>query len=248
MQLKQFQESFRDFILDREPVRFNCLLPEGLNIYKKHFFVNLISFLNSKYPKTLAYMKDDARSILQLFITSHPPSSPNLDEYGDNFPEFLLDFFQNSTSDENRSLPFELSTIDRMVYRSFNASSDGTIPDDQLMGIDSSRFDRLFLRLKATVHLERVTNLSYQIWSNRVDKLKSDIQYLANPDAYLLCFTKDITTEIIRLDKSGYVFLESLKQGNSLLASIELGLKVDPNFNLRNVLKLCFINKLFCSA
>jgi hypothetical protein len=63
---------------------------DGLNIYKQNYLMSLISVLKNKYPVTLQVLgEDNFNYFTREYIYKTPSSSPNIDEYGICFNEYL---------------------------------------------------------------------------------------------------------------------------------------------------------------
>jgi hypothetical protein len=91
---------FKQSLLQREDDRLSnlkayseCERHERLNIYRNNVFVSLNEALSEIFPVTKQLVGEAFfNAVGQRFIEQHPPSSPILSQYGDQFSPFIANF------------------------------------------------------------------------------------------------------------------------------------------------------------
>ena len=84
---------------------------QRLNIYRNNVFVSLMTALGDVFPVCKQVVGDDFfNAMARQFVERHPPKSPVLTTYGDEFSEFVKHFFPA------QSLPY-LSELCALEYR-----------------------------------------------------------------------------------------------------------------------------------
>lgn len=236
MQLKTLQKNMKDFLQDKAPADFMVYPMSGLNIYKQNYFKNLAGALTCKYPATLEYLKDEARELLHNFICKFPSTSPNLDDYGDEFPRYL--------TDNNFSLAAKLARLDLEIFTSFK-NSEKPLSARELAHLTFEDFDRLTLELNAGLRLIKVDAQAFEAWrklTSATVKGQSDEKLL-----YLTIspFEDQIIINIVSV--SYHEALALMKNHENLLSITAKILEIDSNFNLSEFLAFCFKNNLITS-
>ena len=100
-QLLEFQQTFRDCILNRD---MSALLPnvvdckkfpinDRLQVYTNNVFSSLRQVLEEIFSRVRKLVGEECfKSLAYEFIAKYPPSSGCLAEYGARFPQFLKEF------------------------------------------------------------------------------------------------------------------------------------------------------------
>lgn len=92
-------KAFADALLDPD-----IPIPEGIgktgnaapmrfSVYRNNVVVSLMEALQAAYPSVYTIMGSENFSrVARIFVSSHPPTSPMMQEYGRDFPGFLANF------------------------------------------------------------------------------------------------------------------------------------------------------------
>lgn len=241
MQLKTLQKNIKDFLQDkRKPTEIDVTPLYGLNIYKQNYFKSLSGALASKYPVAIKHLAGSRQELLHNFICKFPSNSPDLDDYGDNFIEYLFN---------NNFTPIaKLAEIDLEIFISFK-KYEKPIDASGLAHITPDDFDRLTLKLNAALRLIKVSTQDFETWkeSNQNFALvRGSVHQQGTQQSLAISPVKDqIMINII--PASYHEALALVKNQENLLAIAAKVLAIDSNFNLSEFLGFCFKNNLITS-
>lgn len=261
MELGKLQSLFKDFILDRAAVQFDASPAAGLNIYKKNYLTTIALVVGEKFPKTIEFLKDKSSSLIQQYAFSYPPTEANLDEYGASFDEFLRG--------QGFSLASELARLDWALSQCLKAKEDASLQPDKVADIKPLDFDRLYLVLSSNIGLVKLSQKAYRIWRElrhpehheAIQKTSEssynwittstlrpscDDGHISNKKkVYLITFPKNASANTLEISDAEYELLYRVRAGESLLAAIEVAIKVNDSFDFRSSLSKLFRRKIF---
>jgi len=181
------------------------------------------------------YLKGDARKLLHNFICEFPSTSPNLDDYGDEFPRYL--------TDNNFLLAAKLAEIDLEIFTSFK-NSEKPISASGLAHIAPEDFDRLTLKLNAALRLIRVRAQDFEVWEGLSKDFAIVKGHSRGAQPYLTISPVEDQIIINIVPASYHEALALVKNQNNLLEIAAKTLATDSNFNLSEFLTFCFKNNL----
>jgi hypothetical protein len=239
MNLKEMQIAFKDFILDKSPVKFEVDNLDSLNIYKKNYYGNLHNVLNNKFKTSSKYIKENIKLYCK-YIEFNPSIDGNLDNYGDDFPQFL--------ALNNYDSAAELANLDLLLFKSQNSFKNKGLDPNLLANIQPCNFDKLYFILSKNLYLSTIYLKNYEIWRELNDNLEfhkePHVILRADDLIYLEIDNQGSCPQVNQITKGEYEFLKQLIAGDNLLLATEKALNSDAKFNLNNFLKFCFKNCL----
>lgn len=181
-----------------------------LRIYHGGYRSRMLEVLKSAFEHTWAYLGDEAfDAICTRYIEAHPSHSPNLRDYGGDFPRFL---HQALPADPEVA---ELATMDWRLHSAFDAPNADILTGDQLAAIDETAWETLGFVFHPSVSLVLFEWNVLDIW-HALDQGESppSVQRLEAPIGHL--FWRSAQRSYFRsLAEDEYAALTGLIEGNS---------------------------------
>jgi hypothetical protein len=218
-----------DFGIPTGVISHNSDRPGGrFAVYRNNVMVGLVGALEARFPATRKIVGEDFfRGAARLFAAAHPPSSPVMMFYGDEFPAFL------AGCEPAREVPYlcDLALLEAARTRAYHAANAEPLPPAALAGAAQ---DALAL-MRFTLHpsLEIVTSCFpiVTIWAMNSGELElAPITDWRGEDALILRPWSDV--EVRRLPGGATGFLQSLGKGSPLGKAAAAALEADASFDL----------------
>jgi hypothetical protein len=229
--LLELQHAIRKSLVERESAAIARSLAAGvkvdrLDIYRNTIFSGLTKTLRLAYPAVerlvgAEFFEDAA----QAFIAEHLPCSACLDQYGDEFPDFLRDL----PSAASLSYLADVARLEWAVNRALHAPDAKPLELAQLAEIAPERQGDVSFRPHPSVSLVRADYPVDNIWRA---VLSGDDQALATLDlsagpASLLVERGPAGIEVVRLQEPVWRFLAALCRGALLHCAIAASTNLD---------------------
>jgi Putative DNA-binding domain len=229
------QSSFARALLDASrPVpdgltSWNLPRPERrFAVYRNNVISGLVRALASRFPATEKIVGEAFfAGMAQAFITQHPPRSPMLLAYGDDFADFVASF---EPAVELPYLP-DVIRIEAARGKAYHAADRPPFDTDSLAALPPERVPALTFTIHPSVSILRSRHPAVTIWAmNCGDIPLAPIEDWTGEDS--LVARPDLTVLIRRLPAGGAAFLEALAAGATLGAAVEKALQETPDFDL----------------
>jgi len=160
--LKNTQKLFVDFLYQNkgfDELRANIISPspyEVLQIYRKHVWKSLRHTLESHYKVLSEFLGEDKfYKLANLYIANNPSQMPDLELYGWNFPEFLLEQMPRSY------LAYDIAKLGLATVRAGLGPSYTCAPIEKFTSIKPTNYENIVFHINPTY---TVTDLSYDIF------------------------------------------------------------------------------------
>jgi len=234
MKLAELQDRFGRALLHGNDSALAGLLrndgihPDSLlRIYRDSAFASLTSVLSGVFAAVRWLLGDETfRRTAEGFIRAYPPTQPCLDEYGERFAEFLVQF------DASRQRPYlpDLAQLEWLVRRAEQAP--------ELVPLSAAAFRRairedpttLLVRLDPSIGWLKSQFPVDIIWSASLRK--SAIQDLGR-DQQSICIEvrcREGCVSLQRLDNPVHAFRVAIGSGASVAIAGELAKSLKPDF------------------
>ncbi|MBX6329097.1 MAG: putative DNA-binding domain-containing protein [Pseudolabrys sp.] len=228
--LRDWQYAMRASLIGREPAITQSLArgvsADRLDIYRNTIFSALTRALRLAYPATERLVGADFfDGAADIFIRTHLPRTAYLDQYGDEFPDFLQSFAPAAR------LPYlaDVARLEWAVNRALHAVDETTFELAQLAAVGAEDRGRVRFRPRASISLLRTQYPADHIWRavlNRDDKALAAIDLRTGP-VFLLIERGEDGMEVIRMQEPAWRFLSALCKGEPLEAVIEAARDID---------------------
>ena len=231
--LGTLQKHFAAALLDRsKPV------PEGIRsrperrfaVYRNNVYVSLVEALATRFPVCRALVGEEFfRAMAREFVASHPPRSPVLMTYGDDFGDFIDGF------PPAMPVPYlaDVARLEAARTRAYHAEDAEPLAPAAFAGISPAALPAIRLVLHPS--LELLTSLFpvVSIWRAHQDGAGMTLQSLdlsAGEDALVL--RPRLEVETCRLPAGAYRFLRALSAGRVLGEAAADARAAEPGFDL----------------
>lgn len=213
-------------------------LPDGLGsssrvedrfaVYRNNVAAGLIGALASRFPVTKKIVGEAFfSSMAHAFITQHPPRSPLLLSYGDDFISFVEAFGPGA---ELSYLP-DVMRLEGARGRAYHAADQSPLEPTALEGLDGDVLAALRFVFHPSVSVICSIHPIVTIWAmNSGEAELSPIEPWLGEDA--LVVRPELTVAVRRLPPGGAKFLATLMSGATLAAAAEIALGATPEFDL----------------
>lgn len=215
-------------------------VPEGLSawngprperrfgVYRNNVAVGLIGALTSRFPAAERIVGEEFfAAMAHEFIRRHPPQSPLLLAYGDDFADFVESF---EPAGEIPYLP-DVIRLEAARGGAYHAADAAPLDAALLATIEPEGLTRLNFVPHPSASIIRSAFPAVTIWAMNVGEIElADIEDWTGEDA--LVVRPHMTVEVHRLPDGGAVFLEMLFSGADLGSAFEKVLTETPDFDL----------------
>ncbi|TIX92916.1 DNA-binding domain-containing protein [Rhizobium sp. P44RR-XXIV] len=215
-------------------------VPEGLEawngprperrfgVYRNNVAVGLIGALTSRFPAAEKIVGEEFfAAMAHEFIRLHPPHSPLLLAYGDNFGDFVGSF------EPAGEIPYLPDVIRLEVARgkAYHAADAAPLDAALLATVEPEGLARLRFVPHPSASIIRSAFPIITIWAMNTGEIElADIEDWTGEDA--LVVRPQMTVEVHSLPAGGAVFLEELVAGADLGSAFEAALAETPDFDL----------------
>ena len=167
MNLRQLQTSFQNVILGQKCTDVDWVtttartLSSGdrLNIYHNAYRFRLADVLFDTFEHTAIYLGSDWFNQLALsYIQSHHSNSPNIGQYGKEFPGFLSEQLADDIEVS------ELASMDWKLRRAFDGYDSSVMTPDHLPRLAAENSESHYLEFVPTLSVTRQYYNTLDIW------------------------------------------------------------------------------------
>lgn len=215
-------------------------VPEGLTawngprperrfaVYRNNVAVGLIGALASRFPAAQRIVGEEFfAAMAHEFIGLHPPRSPLLLAYGDDFPDFVEAF---EPAREIAYLP-DVMRLEAARGRAYHAADAMPLDAALLASVEPAGLAELGLVPHPSASILRSAYPAVTIWAMNTGEIElGDIADWAAEDA--LVVRPQMIVEVHRLPPGGAAFLEQLFSGDNLGRAFEAALAEAADFDL----------------
>lgn len=232
--LARIERSFADAIFfDDAPFPATVRAATGassasrFSVYRNNVMAGLTGALAARYPVVRRLLWDDTfEQVARRYVTSQPPRSPVLHEYGDGLPGFLRSIGQGSTAD----YVADIADLEAARTRAYHAPDAEPLSRDDLAAVAADRWPQLRLALHPSVVLLHSRFPVVSVWEanvqandNMIPVWKQECALVARPG---------LEVEVRRLTAGCYRFLRALRAGETVGAAIAGALADAPELDL----------------
>ncbi|NTF50365.1 HvfC/BufC N-terminal domain-containing protein [Rhizobium rhizogenes] len=208
---------------------WNGLRPERrFGVYRDNVVAGLIGALASRFPVAENIVgKDFFAAIAHEFVRLHPPRSPLLLAYGDDFADFVETFEPAGDIDY---LP-DVIRLEAARGKAYHAADAAPLDPVLLAAIEPERLASLVFVLHPSASILRSPFPMVTIWAMNAGEMElRPIDNWSGEDA--LVVRPEMMVEIHRLPAGGAVFLEVLAGRADLATAVEAAVATALDFDL----------------
>jgi hypothetical protein len=197
-------------------------------VYRNNVAAGLIGALASRFPATEKIVGEEFfAAMAHAFIQRHPPRSPLLLAYGDDFGDFVATF---EPAQSLEYLP-DVIRLEAARGRAYHAADATRLDPAELAAVEAERIGGLRFAMHPSFSLIRSAHPIVTIWAMNagVTELRP-IEDWAAMDA--LVVRPEMTVELLELPAGGAMFLQALAAGADLAAAVETAMDDNANFDV----------------
>jgi hypothetical protein len=249
MSLKQIQSLFAESIYANDEEILTAIKPntldnsQRLQIYKDNVLINLSQNLKVKY-EAICKLVDERffKYAASEYIKTNRPTSGNIDEYGENFADFLRDF--KPTSDL-KYLP-DIARLEWALHTAYFAADANKIDAVALSQVNPEKLGELKFSLHPSAKII-VSNFPIdKIYRMTMENTNENIDITAGGEN-ILVVRPEYKIEMIIIDNAETVFLDALQNGWNLFQAFEVAESKDKTFDVGGALQKFVGNGTFAS-
>lgn len=181
-------------------------------VYRNNVTVSLIDAMASIFPTVHNLVGEDFfRAMARLYVTAHPPTSPLLFTYGEDFPAFLENFPPAA------DLPFlaDVARVERLWLEAFHAADAAPFDPSALSRVPAEDLGAVRFQPHPATRIARLSHAAGTITRNdRAGVSLEGINPMAPETVLVTRPAFDVKIEI--LPKAGAGFFEALLAGETL--------------------------------
>lgn len=203
-------------------------------VYRNNVSTGLAGALASRFPAAERIVGPDFfQAMAQAFLRLHPPRSPLLLAYGDDFPDFVAAF---EPAQEIAYLP-DVMRLEVARGHAYHAADAAPLDPQAMADIEPDRLGDLVLTPHPALSVLRSPHPVVTIWSMNADRRPfTAIEPWDGEDA--LVVRPRMTVEVKTLPPGGALFFRQLAKGRTLATAAEGATAAHETFDLSTNLLL----------
>lgn len=248
--LKELQISFSDAVYDN---KYNSLseLIKGreinnssrIKIYQDNVLITLYNTLKNCFPSVCNLVDEQFfKYAVNEYIKVNKPKSGNLDDYGDNFADFLANM------KELKDFPYieDVAKLEWALHSSYFAADVEPIDRVGVSQIEPERLESIKFDLHPSAQLISSKYPINKIWQVSQQGYEGDFNLDINSGGVdILVVRPEYKINTIILEMGEYPFLNSLLDGSSLGDAFEFAYNANEEFDIGIALQKFIMNGTF---
>jgi hypothetical protein len=236
--LREAQRGFSSAILADDSAAIHARILPGrfgterhLQIYRNNVYAGLTDALVAVYPVIARLVGEDCfRGCGYHYVRDAPPTSGNLHDFGEHFPEFLSSF---EPVRELAYLP-DVARLEWAWHLAFHAADAAALSLDALAQVAPEKYGALRFALHPSARLLASDYPVLRIWqTNQPNADTSEAVVDLNEGAVrLLIARRDIAVEIEPLGRGEYALLSAFAQALPFADAGDAAMVSEPAFDL----------------
>ncbi len=217
-----------------------------MGIYQNSSIANITNSLSLSYPVIEKLVgKDFFRASCKVYIYGHWPTSGNMDDYGEEFPQFLAEL----ESVKQLTYLDDVAKLEWLFHQSSLAKDSIDFDWTTLANIVPSEAMKLNFLLAPSVALMKSTMPIDKIWlMNQINALQNtELSLDVESEVFILLFRQALKTEMIAITPSEFTLLQSFSKQQIFEVAIENATAIDANISIDNCLKKYIELGVICS-
>jgi hypothetical protein len=197
-------------------------------VYRNNVAFGLMRALRTRFPVVERIVGEEFfAGMARIFVAAHPPRSPLLMRYGDDFADFISDF---APAAELTYLP-DVARLEAARTRAYHAADAERLDASVLQKLDPSALPQLRLLLHPSVEILRSRHPIVTIWA--MNSGEAELRAIDENEAQDALVMRAHTDVLVRLlPPGGAAFLGALGSGATLGEAAEHAASDDGRFDL----------------
>ncbi|MEJ8473108.1 DNA-binding domain-containing protein [Roseibium algae] len=208
--------------------------PKRFGVYRNNVISSLIEALEQTFPAVQHMLGEEYfKALARDFVVAHPPTSPVLIWYGDEFPAFVECFKPLAP------YPY-LSDVARVEWawlQAYHSQDAAPLDPSELAAVAPKDLGAMVFAVHPAVF---IVQSSWPVWSlvaaNRFALGEAQVEIDFSDGQSVLVTRPHLDVELMRLRSGGALFLEKLMSGATLGVAAEETSATDHEFVLSDTL------------
>ncbi|WP_201454965.1 DNA-binding domain-containing protein [Ahrensia marina] len=204
------------------------------DVYRNNVTVSLINAVADIYPAVQKIVGEEYfRAMAREYVRAHPPKSPLLFLYGQNFGDFIDGF------EPAKKLPYlgDVARIERAWLTAYHAADLPPLDPAQLSLVEPERLAEICFQPHPASFIISSDYPAHDIFLMNRGFMELSKVDMDKPQA-LMMTRPQTDTRLILLNKSEHVFMNAILKGSSLGEAATLATEADANFDLNHNLQM----------
>ena len=211
-----------------------------LSIYQNSAMANITSSLSLSYPVIEKLVGEDFfAQVSRQYIFNHWPTTGNMDDYGEKFPQFLAEL------EQAKSLTYlkDVAQLEWLFHQCCLAKDSKHFDWTTLEKVAPVDNLKLNFILAPSVALIKSTHPIDQIWQMNQDNSTQAFELVLDGDSetFILLFRQALKVEVMTITASEFMLLQSFSRGqvfeNAIEAAMASIIVRDTDISIDNLLK-----------
>lgn len=203
--------------------------PRRFAVYRNNVLVGLAKAVAGSFPAVGRIVGNDFfKTMARAYVTTNPPTSPLLMEYGKTFADFIAAYEPAS------SFPYlsDVARIERTWREAYHAAEAESLGPADLASIAEIDLPALILSLHPSLRVVRSAYPALTIWRmNTRDEPVVPVDLDAGGEDTLIV-RPEATVDVRQLPAGGATFIETLADGGTLSEAAERAAEFNGGFDL----------------
>lgn len=197
-------------------------------VYRNNVVAGLVKALRTRFPVVEKIVGEEFfKAMARVYATAHPPRSPLLMTYGDDFPDFIAGF---EPAAEQPYLA-DVARLEAARTRAYHAADAEPIDPNRLRSIAPETLGGMRFVLHPSAEVVRSRHPMVTIWAMNAGEAElGPIEEWRSEDA--LVVRPHLDVEIRALPRGGAAFLAALLGERTLAEAVEAATAADADFDL----------------
>ena len=227
------QTEFTRALLDpAQPVPEGIIRPDGqtagkrFDVYRNNVVLSLIRAMETSFPVIRKLVGDKFFDAMAgEFVRAHPPKTPLIMFYGDDFATFLENFPPVA------NIPYlaDVARLEQARRVAYHAADDPVVAPEALGAVPPEALGDVTFALHSAAHVLRSPFPIFSIW--RINSTDDQTPVDNHAEDVLISRPADDVV-VQRLPSGGAVFLTALGAGQTLSDAAETATAAAPDFDL----------------
>lgn len=231
------QEDFAKALLDPMcPIPHGLVGPDGnpstkrFNVYRNNVVAGLTGTLEDAFPAVARIVGGEFfAAMARVYVTTNPPSSPIMLDYGEGFANFIGEFEPAS-----RTVPYlrDVARLERAWLEAYHSSEAQALSAESFVAFSADDLMNLRVTLHPSLRVVRSEFPVLTLWQTNIAGAVPTRVDLNAGGQEVLISRPGADVELRSLPPGGAAFIEGLCEGLCLLDSMRCALVVDDRFDL----------------
>jgi hypothetical protein len=183
------------------------------DVYRNNVTVSLTGALAAQFPAVCRLLGDEFfQMTAKVFIDRHPPSSPLLFLYGEEFPGFLGNF------EQVQDLPYlpDVAQLEWLWAQSYHAADRTPLTPEQLAEIPVDRLDSVRFELHPSTGLLSSPYPAVSLWQTNVTDEEVRVIDIGQGGEDALVVRPALDVQVRRIPPGAHLMISELRLGATL--------------------------------